>query len=90
LYRNGGFYGSGIVVQEQQGKRSASHSRVMIHQPSGGARKMRLIWNQLARNVETRRVRTNISHHSGQTFDKVHKDSERDYWMKAMKQRILE
>jgi ATP-dependent Clp protease protease subunit len=26
---------------------------------------------------------TLFSHHSGQTFDKVHKDSERDYWMKA-------
>jgi ATP-dependent Clp protease protease subunit len=25
----------------------------------------------------------NISQHSGQTFDKVHKDSERDYWMIA-------
>jgi ATP-dependent Clp protease protease subunit len=24
-----------------------------------------------------------IAKHSGQTFDKVHKDSERDYWMKA-------
>jgi ATP-dependent Clp protease protease subunit len=40
--------------------------------------------NQLARNVETEDELYNIiSHHSGQTFDKVHKDSERDYWMKA-------
>jgi ATP-dependent Clp protease protease subunit len=45
---------------------------------------LQLIWNQLARNVETeRRVVQTLFHHSGQTFDKVHKDSERDYWMKA-------
>jgi hypothetical protein len=31
---------------------------------------------------------TIISHHSGQTFDKVHKDSERDYWMSWRSKRI--
>jgi ATP-dependent Clp protease protease subunit len=40
--------------------------------------------NQLERNVEIeRQLYKIISHHSGQTFDKVHKDSERDYWMIA-------
>jgi ATP-dependent Clp protease protease subunit len=36
IYRYGGFYGSGIVVQELKNVLH-SHSRVMIHQPSGGA-----------------------------------------------------
>jgi ATP-dependent Clp protease protease subunit len=37
LYRYGSFYGSGIVVQELKETFSIAHSRVMIHQPSGGA-----------------------------------------------------
>jgi ATP-dependent Clp protease protease subunit len=37
LYRNGCFYGSGIVVRRCRKRSALPHSRVMIHQPSGGA-----------------------------------------------------
>jgi ATP-dependent Clp protease protease subunit len=57
------------------------HSRVMIHQPSGGAQGYDWYGNQLARNVET--SCTTYFAPFWTNFDKVHKDSERDYWMKA-------
>jgi ATP-dependent Clp protease protease subunit len=68
------------------GKRSAlPHSRVMIHQPSGGAQGVATdmeinLREMLKLKDELYKI---ISQHSGQTFDKVHKDSERDYWMIA-------
>ena len=68
------------------GKRSAlPHSRVMIHQPSGGAQGVATdmeinLREMLKLKDELYQI---ISQHSGQTFDKVHKDSERDYWMIA-------
>jgi hypothetical protein len=45
LYRNGSFYGAVLLCAGAPGKRSALHSRVMIHQPSGGAQELRLIWS---------------------------------------------
>ena len=78
--------GAVLLCAGAEGKRSAlPHSRVMIHQPSGGAqgvatdmeinlREMLKLKNELYEI---------ISQHSGQTFEKVHTDSERDYWMKA-------
>lgn len=73
-------------VQEATGKRSAlPHSRVMIHQPSGGAQgvatDMEINLREMLKLKDE--LYNIISQHSGQTFDKVHKDSERDYWMKA-------
>jgi ATP-dependent Clp protease protease subunit len=67
------------------GKRSAlPHSRVMIHQPSGGAQELRLMEINLREMLKLKdELYKIISQHSGQTFDKVHKDSERDYWMIA-------
>jgi ATP-dependent Clp protease protease subunit len=67
------------------GKRSAlPHSRVMIHQPSGGAQGVATdmeinLREMLKLKDELYKI---ISQHSGQTFDKV-TDSERDYWMIA-------
>ncbi|MNR53031.1 ATP-dependent Clp protease proteolytic subunit [compost metagenome] len=57
----------------------------MIHQPSGGAQGVATdmeinLREMLKLKDELYHI---ISQHSGQTFDKVHKDSERDYWMKA-------
>jgi len=59
------------------------HSRVMIHQPSGGSQGVATdmeinLREMLKLKDELYQI---ISKHSGQTFDKVHKDSERDYWM---------
>lgn len=78
--------GAVLLCGGAAGKRSAlPHSRVMIHQPSGGAegvatdmeinlREMMKLKNELYQI---------ISEHSGKTFDEVWKDSERDYWMRA-------
>jgi ATP-dependent Clp protease protease subunit len=78
--------GAVLLCAGAPGKRSAlPHSRVMIHQPSGGAQGVATdmeinLREMLKLKDELYKI---ISQHSGQTFDKVHKDSERDYWMIA-------
>lgn len=78
--------GAVLLCAGAEGKRSAlPHSRVMIHQPSGGAQGVATdmeinLREMLKLKDELYQI---ISNHSGQTFDKVHKDSERDYWMIA-------
>lgn len=68
------------------GKRSAlPHSRIMIHQPSGGmqgqSRDMEITLKQMQ---ELRKDLYNIlSKHSGKTYNQIEKDSDRDYWMRA-------
>ncbi|WP_454981098.1 ATP-dependent Clp endopeptidase proteolytic subunit ClpP [Capnocytophaga haemolytica] len=69
-----------------KGKRSAlPHSRVMIHQPSGGAQgvatDMEINLKELL-NLKDELYQI-IAKHSEQPFDKVYKDAERDYWMIA-------
>jgi ATP-dependent Clp protease protease subunit len=57
----------------------------MIHQPSGGAQgvatDMEINLKEMLKLKEE--LYQIISHHSGQTMEKVYKDSERDYWMIA-------
>ena len=66
--------GAVLMCAGAKGKRSAlPHSRVMIHQPLGGAQGQ-------ASDIEIYAI---IAKHSGQTIKKVHNDSDRDYWMKA-------
>ncbi|CAI8259541.1 MAG: ATP-dependent Clp protease proteolytic subunit [Bacteroidetes bacterium MED-G17] len=67
-------------------KRSAlKHSRVMIHQPLGGAQgqasDMEITVNEIKKMKKT--LYEIIANHSGQSYDKVHEDSDRDYWMNA-------
>ena len=75
-----------LLVAGQHGKRFAlPHSRVMIHQPMGGIQGQASDIEITAREIlklkeELYRI---ISDHSGQPFDKVEKDSDRDYWMIA-------
>jgi ATP-dependent Clp protease protease subunit len=67
-------------------KRSAlPHARVMIHQPSGGAQGQSSDIEISAKQIIILRQELYeiISKHSGQPFEKVEKDSDRDYWMKA-------
>ena len=70
----------------EKGKRSAlPHARVMIHQPLGGAQGQASDIEITAREIlklkdELYHI---IANHSGQSFDKVNQDSDRDYWMKA-------
>ncbi len=67
-------------------KRSAlQHSRIMIHQPMSGmqgqASDMEI---SLKQTLEVKKDLYNIlSSHSGQTYEKIEKDSDRDYWMRA-------
>jgi len=69
-----------------EGKRSAlPHSRVMIHQPLGGAQGQATDMEITVREINKlkQELYTIISNHSGQPFEKVEQDSDRDYWMKA-------
>jgi len=75
-----------ILCAGEHGKRTAlKHARVMIHQPLGGiggktsdimisVNEMRKIKEELYEILAT---------HSGQTMERISKDSDRDYWMRA-------
>ena len=78
--------GSVLLCAGAAGKRAAlKHSRVMLHQPSGGAQGM-------ASDIEIAAVQIHkmkqelyeiIAKHSGQPYQKVYDVSDRDYWMIA-------
>ena len=59
----------------------------MIHQPLGGAQGQASDIEITAREILTlkKELYEIISIHTGQDFDKIHEDSDRDYWMKAEK-----
>jgi ATP-dependent Clp protease protease subunit len=69
-----------------KGKRTAlKHSRIMLHQPYGGAggqaTDIQIMVNEVKKlKNELYEI---IAFHSGQTFDKVKEDSDRDFWMTA-------
>ncbi len=68
------------------GKRSAlKHSRVMIHQPMGGAERQASDIEITAREISKlkKELYEIIALHSGKDYDPVWKDSDRDYWMIA-------
>lgn len=73
-----------LLVAGQKGKRFAlKHSRVMIHQPLGGAQGQASDIEITAREIGKvkKELYTIISDHSGKPFDEVAKDSDRDFWM---------
>ena len=78
--------GAVLLCAGHKGKRSAlPHARVMIHQPLGGAQGQASDIEITAREIlklkdELYQI---ISKHSGQSFEKVTENSDRDYWMKA-------
>ena len=75
-----------LLVAGKEGKRSAlPHSRVMIHQPMGGAQGQASDIEITAREIQKlkQELYTIIANHSGQSYDKVWADSDRDYWMTA-------
>ncbi len=75
-----------LLVAGKEGKRSAlPHSRIMIHQPMGGAQGQASDIEITAREIQKlkKELYTIISSHSHQDFDKVWNDSDRDYWMTA-------
>ncbi|MBA6152284.1 ATP-dependent Clp endopeptidase proteolytic subunit ClpP [Gelidibacter maritimus] len=80
--------GAVLLCAGEKGKRSGlTHSRVMIHQPLGGAQGQASDIEITAREIVTLKEELYkiISKHTGQDYDKVYEDSDRDYWMKAEK-----
>jgi ATP-dependent Clp protease, protease subunit len=78
--------GAVLMCAGVKGKRTAlKHSRVMIHQPLGGARGQATDMEITVKEILKlkKELYDIIAHHSGQKFAKVEKDSERDYWMTA-------
>ena len=78
--------GSVLLCAGARGKRSAlPHSRVLIHQPLGGAQGQASDILIAAKEIEKLRKElcTIISEHSGQPFDRVFADADRDFWMSA-------
>ena len=78
----------GAVLQcaGAKGKRTAlRHARIMIHQPLGGAQGQASDIEITAREIQKlkKELYDIISHHSGQSFERVQADSDRDYWMIA-------
>ena len=79
--------GAILLTAGQTGKRSAlPHSRVMIHQPLGGAQGQASDIEITAREIiRTRKELYEILVlHTGQSFEKIERDGDRDYWMSAI------
>lgn len=78
--------GSVLLCAGAKGKRSAlPHSRVLIHQPLGGAQGQASDILIAAKEIEKLREELFriIAAHSGQPYEKVAADGDRDYWMSA-------
>lgn len=78
--------GAVLLCAGEKKKRSAlKHARVMIHQPLGGAQGQASDIEITAREIQKlkQELYQIIADHSGQEYDKVWADSDRDYWMKA-------
>ena len=78
--------GAVLLTAGKKGKRSAlKHSRLMIHQPMGGAQGPASDIEITAREILKLRTELYaiIAEHSGNTIKKVEKDADRDYWMTA-------
>lgn len=78
--------GAVLLTAGAKGKRSAlPHSRVMIHQPMGGAEgqasDIEITTKQIL--MLRKELYDIIADHSGNAFEKIEKDADRDYWMTA-------
>jgi len=78
--------GSVLLAAGTKGKRTClKHSRVMIHQPSGGMQgqfsDMEITYNLI--KEMRHELYTILAECSGQTFEQIEKDSDRDKWMTA-------
>jgi ATP-dependent Clp protease, protease subunit len=79
--------GAVLLTAGTKGKRSAlKHSRVMIHQPMGGAEGQASDIEITAREIMKlkKELYEIIALHSGNTYEQVEKDSDRDHWMTAI------
>lgn len=76
--------GAILLAAGEKGKRSAlKHSRVMIHQPMGGAQGQASDIEITAREIlkMKKELYEILADHTGKTLQKIEKDSDRDYWM---------
>jgi len=76
--------GAVLLTAGSKGKRSAlKHSRVMIHQPMGGASGQASDIEITAREISKlkKELYDIIAVHSGKSYEQVEKDADRDYWM---------
>ncbi|MBR6758380.1 MAG: ATP-dependent Clp endopeptidase proteolytic subunit ClpP [Bacteroidaceae bacterium] len=74
-----------LVAGEKDKRFALQHSRVMIHQPMGGAQGQASDIEITAREIQKlkKELYTIIAEHSGNDYEKVWNDSDRDYWMTA-------
>jgi ATP-dependent Clp protease protease subunit len=73
-----------LLTAGEHGKRSAlPHSRVMIHQPMGGAQGQASDIEITVREIMKlkKELYDILSKHSGISYKKIEKDADRDYWM---------
>ncbi len=78
--------GAVLLCAGAEGKRTAlKHSRVMIHQPMGGAQGQATDMEITVKEILKlkKELYEIISGHSGKSMKEVEKDSDRDYWMTA-------
>ncbi len=78
--------GAVLMCAGEKGKRAAlKHARIMIHQPMGGAEGQASDIEITAREIQKlkKELYEIIASHSGQTYEKVWADSDRDHWMTA-------
>ncbi|HPF93155.1 MAG TPA: ATP-dependent Clp endopeptidase proteolytic subunit ClpP [Tenuifilaceae bacterium] len=83
--------GAVLLCAGKKGKRSAlPHSRVMIHQPMGGAEGQASDIEITTKQILSLRKELYeiIANHSGNPFEKIEKDSDRDYWMTSEEAKI--
>lgn len=76
--------GAVLLCSGAKGKRTAlKHSRIMIHQPSGGAQGTSSDLEITVKEILKlkKELYNIIADHTGNPFEKVEKDSDRDYWM---------
>ena len=78
--------GSVLLCAGAKGKRSAlPHSKVLIHQPLGGAKGQASDIEIAAREIlkTKQELYSIISEHSGQSIEKISADADRDFWMSS-------
>jgi ATP-dependent Clp protease protease subunit len=76
--------GAVLLCAGEKGKRTAlPHSRILIHQPMGGAQGQASDIEITAREIQKlkQELYEIIASHSGQTYKKIWKDGDRDFWM---------
>lgn len=78
--------GAVLLAAGTKGKRSAlKHSRIMIHQPLGGtqgqASEIEIAFKEIQKTKKE--LYDILAFHTGQTYDQIEKNSDRDYWMRS-------